>query len=276
MTQANNSGASVSMMTQAEASSQPSLASVTAEKRLDSSVQPSVNIPPSWTKNPLTNRVNCTSNPVLTASAHGQRLSDRPPEQKQIDAARPAYLNSKFNNVQNTCNTTHSMPPSSPLPSVLYSSDDFDTVSRPSSSITQTSALADCSTTHIQSDRSHFENRASMHFSPSVTLSPLHSSDSTSLLTPGCETHPVVTSLPSAPSFVNPTMLARSETSSCTNATPETPALVVSLQKIPALYDLPRADLENLVARVVREEGFDKLLKELDTMWRIKGFLGQS
>ncbi|KZT10671.1 uncharacterized protein LAESUDRAFT_692923 [Laetiporus sulphureus 93-53] len=51
--------------------------------------------------------------------------------------------------------------------------------------------------------------------------------------------------------------------------------LVTALQETAPLYDLPRADLEALVARVVCEDGFAQLLENIDCMWRVKGFLGR-
>lgn len=50
---------------------------------------------------------------------------------------------------------------------------------------------------------------------------------------------------------------------------------VASLHDTPALHKLSHAELESIVAQVVREEGFAQLLASLDTMWRVKGFLGQ-
>ncbi|KAI0075129.1 hypothetical protein K474DRAFT_1600389 [Panus rudis PR-1116 ss-1] len=49
--------------------------------------------------------------------------------------------------------------------------------------------------------------------------------------------------------------------------------LVKALREIPPLYDLPTDDLEKVVAQVVREDGFVKLLENLDAMWKIKGVL---
>jgi hypothetical protein len=39
------------------------------------------------------------------------------------------------------------------------------------------------------------------------------------------------------------------------------PDFLESLKKIPALYDLSRSQLEELVAQVVREDGFAKLVR---------------
>ncbi|KAG2361416.1 hypothetical protein BDR07DRAFT_1287214 [Suillus spraguei] len=50
---------------------------------------------------------------------------------------------------------------------------------------------------------------------------------------------------------------------------------VASLHDTPALHKLSHAQLESIVAQVIREEGFSQLLASLDTMWRVKGFLGQ-
>jgi len=52
-------------------------------------------------------------------------------------------------------------------------------------------------------------------------------------------------------------------------------SFIASLRETPALYHLPRAELEKLVGLVVREDGFAKLLEDLDSMWRVKGFLGR-
>ncbi|KAH9951531.1 hypothetical protein B0H21DRAFT_684747 [Amylocystis lapponica] len=51
---------------------------------------------------------------------------------------------------------------------------------------------------------------------------------------------------------------------------------LASLEEAPSLYGLPRGDLERLVTKIVREEGFAKLLEDLDSMWNIKGFLGRN
>ncbi|KAH8107798.1 hypothetical protein BXZ70DRAFT_912663 [Cristinia sonorae] len=51
-------------------------------------------------------------------------------------------------------------------------------------------------------------------------------------------------------------------------------ALLAALRETPALYDLPRDELEYLVAQVIREDGFVKLLETLDSMWKMKGLLG--
>ncbi|EGO00111.1 hypothetical protein SERLA73DRAFT_72850 [Serpula lacrymans var. lacrymans S7.3] len=52
-----------------------------------------------------------------------------------------------------------------------------------------------------------------------------------------------------------------------------TSEFLASLRETPALYDLPQAELEDLVGHVIREEGFAKLLDALDSMWKVKGFL---
>jgi len=49
--------------------------------------------------------------------------------------------------------------------------------------------------------------------------------------------------------------------------------LIDSLSKVPELYDLPTQHLELIVGRVIREEGFTKLLHNLDAMWKTKGLL---
>ncbi|KAH9978585.1 hypothetical protein BGW80DRAFT_1529938 [Lactifluus volemus] len=52
-------------------------------------------------------------------------------------------------------------------------------------------------------------------------------------------------------------------------------AFLESLREVPELYSLTRPELENLVSVVVREPGFTRLLEALDSMWVIRGFLGQ-
>ncbi|KAF7793873.1 hypothetical protein EIP86_004995 [Pleurotus ostreatoroseus] len=50
-------------------------------------------------------------------------------------------------------------------------------------------------------------------------------------------------------------------------------AFLASLREMPSLYNLTRADLENLVAEVVREDGFLTLLQNLDSLWKVKALL---
>ncbi|KAL4254246.1 hypothetical protein ABKN59_002877 [Abortiporus biennis] len=52
--------------------------------------------------------------------------------------------------------------------------------------------------------------------------------------------------------------------------------IMEELNETASLYHLPKAELETLVARIIREDGFLQLLENLDTMWRIKGVLGRS
>ncbi|KAI0254065.1 hypothetical protein BJV78DRAFT_1280468 [Lactifluus subvellereus] len=52
-------------------------------------------------------------------------------------------------------------------------------------------------------------------------------------------------------------------------------AFLESLRETPGLYSLTRPELENLVSVVVREPGFPRLLEALESMWAIRGFLGQ-
>ncbi|TCD65020.1 hypothetical protein EIP91_003341 [Steccherinum ochraceum] len=54
------------------------------------------------------------------------------------------------------------------------------------------------------------------------------------------------------------------------------PSLISALRQTPSLYDLPKAELEYLIADVIREDGFVKLMETLDSMWRVKGLLGIS
>jgi len=63
--------------------------------------------------------------------------------------------------------------------------------------------------------------------------------------------------------------------SGAVNSGDERSQLLASLSKHPSLYELSRTDLETLVSQVIREEGFLHLLESLDSLWRIKGFLGR-
>jgi len=51
-------------------------------------------------------------------------------------------------------------------------------------------------------------------------------------------------------------------------------ALLTSLTEPTKLYSLPRTTLEQLVGDVVREDGFMRLLESIDSMWRVKTFVG--
>ncbi|KIP07352.1 hypothetical protein PHLGIDRAFT_13299 [Phlebiopsis gigantea 11061_1 CR5-6] len=57
--------------------------------------------------------------------------------------------------------------------------------------------------------------------------------------------------------------------------TPGDTLVTTLLPKITGIYDLAGTELESLVAGVIREDGFVKLLENLDSMWRIKILLGQ-
>ncbi|KAG9316611.1 dehydratase family-domain-containing protein [Chiua virens] len=59
------------------------------------------------------------------------------------------------------------------------------------------------------------------------------------------------------------------------DAADERSQFLVSLSEHPSLYDLSRTELETLVSQVIREEGFLGLLESLDSLWRVKGFLGR-
>ncbi|KAG2150975.1 hypothetical protein DEU56DRAFT_728399 [Suillus clintonianus] len=78
---------------------------------------------------------------------------------------------------------------------------------------------------------------------------------------------------PPLPSSVTRSLQSESRPSEGRNSTQA--QLVASLHDIPALHKLPHAELESIVAQVIREEGFAQLLASLDIMWRVKGFLGQ-
>ncbi|KAG2342473.1 hypothetical protein BDR05DRAFT_983245 [Suillus weaverae] len=78
---------------------------------------------------------------------------------------------------------------------------------------------------------------------------------------------------PPLPSSVTRLLQSESRPSEGRNSTRA--QLVASLHDTPALHKLSHAELEPIVAQVIREEGFSQLLASLDTMWRVKGFLGQ-
>ncbi|KAG1746136.1 hypothetical protein EDB19DRAFT_379777 [Suillus lakei] len=78
---------------------------------------------------------------------------------------------------------------------------------------------------------------------------------------------------PPLPSSVTRSLQLESRPSEGRNSTRA--QLVASLHDTPALHKLPHAELESIVAQVIREEGFAQLLASLDTMWRVKGFLGK-
>ncbi|KAG1865809.1 hypothetical protein DFJ58DRAFT_152364 [Suillus subalutaceus] len=78
---------------------------------------------------------------------------------------------------------------------------------------------------------------------------------------------------PPLPSSVTRSLQSESRSSEGRNSTRA--QLVASLYDTPALHKLSHAELESIVAQVIREEGFAQLLASLDTMWRVKGFLGQ-
>ncbi|TFK23945.1 hypothetical protein FA15DRAFT_641814 [Coprinopsis marcescibilis] len=51
-------------------------------------------------------------------------------------------------------------------------------------------------------------------------------------------------------------------------------ALLESLREATALYGMPAAQLENIVAEVIREDGFVRLMEKLSSMWRIHSLMG--
>ncbi|TFY62885.1 hypothetical protein EVJ58_g3570 [Rhodofomes roseus] len=51
--------------------------------------------------------------------------------------------------------------------------------------------------------------------------------------------------------------------------------ILSALEETRSIYNLSRGELEDLVAKVVREDGFAKLLEKVDSMWAIKECLGQ-
>ncbi|KAF9648566.1 hypothetical protein BDM02DRAFT_3187004 [Thelephora ganbajun] len=74
---------------------------------------------------------------------------------------------------------------------------------------------------------------------------------------------------PTAP--ITPSQLALQPGIQPPNTQPD--AFFEGLMRSPALYDLSKPQLEAVVAQVIREEGFAKLLETLDSMWKLKGFI---
>ncbi|OCH91449.1 hypothetical protein OBBRIDRAFT_886969 [Obba rivulosa] len=74
---------------------------------------------------------------------------------------------------------------------------------------------------------------------------------------------------------------ASNESEICSRATATVQAqldagdFMQTLSETTSVYSLARADLEKLVAEVIREEGFAKLLSDLDSLWTTKGYLGR-
>ncbi|KZT29026.1 hypothetical protein NEOLEDRAFT_692378 [Neolentinus lepideus HHB14362 ss-1] len=117
---------------------------------------------------------------------------------------------------------------------------------------------------------------------------PLYSSSDTDPLPPGDEhalpmpdTSPssmdsdsVMMPPPPPPSRLPPTAdVSVAPTTSSDPQSDSSVQLVTSLREIAELYKLPRAELQELVGQVIREEGFLQLLENLDHMWREKGYL---
>ncbi|KAF9265015.1 hypothetical protein L218DRAFT_1076019 [Marasmius fiardii PR-910] len=65
-----------------------------------------------------------------------------------------------------------------------------------------------------------------------------------------------------------------SSASGPSTTSPLTDPLLASLRETTRLYDLAPNQLEALVAEVIREDGFVPLMERLDSMWRVKGYLG--
>ncbi|TDL26195.1 hypothetical protein BD410DRAFT_895607 [Rickenella mellea] len=50
-------------------------------------------------------------------------------------------------------------------------------------------------------------------------------------------------------------------------------SVVASLYESPEFNSLPQEELENLIAEIVREDGFIEMLEKVNRMWRVKGFV---
>ncbi|OBZ70773.1 hypothetical protein A0H81_09042 [Grifola frondosa] len=145
------------------------------------------------------------------------------------------------------------------------SSDDNHPTSRPSSTVTETSTRAEHSSVGAASTVSQ-----TMALNQPHTRRPLSSNQNSS-----------DSSLPSSSLFDRATRAQ--ESAGTQSALPVAGAvyetsspLLDSLRETSSLYHLPRHELENLVASVIREEGFVDFLRILDSMWAIKGSLGLS
>lgn len=66
--------------------------------------------------------------------------------------------------------------------------------------------------------------------------------------------------MPPPPAFLATDQYLTQDASCHSSTSVEKTAFINSLTQTPALYNLSRPDLENLVAHVVREEGFAKLV----------------
>ncbi|CCM01920.1 uncharacterized protein FIBRA_03992 [Fibroporia radiculosa] len=145
----------------------------------------------------------------------------------------------------------------------LPSSDDPN-VSRPSSAITASSVLPDCSA-------------CTSSQAPVGIPEPV--SDSTWSVSTPSRTQSDMGPPPVPPHTTAPAQMSTSQTMGLTPTAnviaPATESFLTSLSDSVYPYNLSRADLESLVARIVREDGFVKLLEDLDSMWKIKGFLRQ-
>ncbi|KAG6850952.1 hypothetical protein H0H93_005821 [Arthromyces matolae] len=90
------------------------------------------------------------------------------------------------------------------------------------------------------------------------------------------ETQPeVLVKIPSPTTAVNRNENAETCVSPTTvgGSAPESPFLA-SLRESTDMYHLSRAQLEQLVGEVVREEGFAKLMEDLNSMWAVKAVVG--
>jgi hypothetical protein len=97
---------------------------------------------------------------------------------------------------------------------------------------------------------------------PSVAGKPthaIHSSSSNNSSLP--ESSPPTSSLNSISNNANLMPPPRLPSAALSASVHPTDLFMASLREIPILYDLPRRELENLVAEVVREEGFPKLVR---------------
>ncbi|KAF9807576.1 hypothetical protein IEO21_08159 [Rhodonia placenta] len=76
-----------------------------------------------------------------------------------------------------------------------------------------------------------------------------------------------------APCATEPIPAPIQQTAAKEKTVPTSQRILACLEETPSLYDLSRGDLEEVVTKVIREEGFLKLLEQLDSMWKIKSVL---
>ncbi|KAH9839357.1 uncharacterized protein C8Q71DRAFT_722305 [Rhodofomes roseus] len=211
-------------------------------------------------------------------------------------------INSLLSRIDYSMHTCRSQLGGPPAPSQRSQPCDDFRYSRPSSAgaISSTRA-ADYSgepysdLPQSRSDREPLNRPRSGGTTPSIASSQLHQGSSTDAMLDPAPVHgdlamraqtlqAVPTHAgPSTSTFAQEIAVALSSTTDhqVRNASTVDPPASASLDILSALeetrsiYNLSRGELEDLVAKVVREDGFAKLLEKVDSMWAIKECLGQ-